>query len=112
MDKHAADFSRQCYDLLKKIPAGRVTTYREMARAMNTRAWRAIGNAMAKNPDLIVVPCHRVVRANGDIGGYALGPDRKAELLSVEGVRVANHKVVNMEDVMFRFQDKAIVTPS
>ena len=103
MDKAATQFSQQCYELLLKIPQGKVTTYQEMAKAMQTKAWRAIGNAMAKNPNLVSVPCHRVVRSNGEIGGYALGADRKAELLTAEGVAVSNYRVNNLEEVMHRF---------
>ena len=84
-------------------PPGRVTTYAEIARALNTRAWRAVGTAMANNRDLINVPCHRIVRSNGEIDGYALGTDRKAELLATEGVRVRNGRVENLEEFIFRF---------
>ena len=74
------NFNDQCYALLRQIPKGKVTTYGEIARALNTRAWRAVGTAMAKNRDLIVIPCHRVVRSDGAIGQYAMGPDKKAQL--------------------------------
>ncbi|WP_455219199.1 MGMT family protein, partial [Kaarinaea lacus] len=77
MDSKQNDFSEKCYELLKLIPEGKVTTYSEIARALNTRAWRAVGSAMAKNKYLFVIPCHRVVRSDGSIGQYALGPDKK-----------------------------------
>ena len=98
------NFNERCYELLKKIPKGKVTTYSEMARALNkNRAWRAVGNAMARNEQLIKIPCHRVIRSNGDIGSYALGRNRKSELLIKEGVAVINGRVENIETVMFRF---------
>ena len=96
-------FNEQCYALLMRIPEGKVTTYREMARALNSRAWRAVGSAMAKNTRLIEVPCHRVVRSNGEIGEYALGPDKKADLLGSEGVPVSRGRVENLASVMHRF---------
>lgn len=96
-------FAQQCYALLKQIPAGKVTTYQELARAMQTRAWRAVGSAMAKNPQLITVPCHRVVRSNGQIGLYALGADKKAELLQQEGVAIRNGKVRDLARHLHRF---------
>ena len=96
-------FNERCYELLKQIPVGKVTTYREMARAMDTRAWRAVGTAMAKNSNLILTPCHRVVRSDGSVGKYALGSERKAELLADEGVEVANGRVKNLERYLFRF---------
>ena len=67
------NFNQRCYELLKLIPEGKVTTYGEMARALDTKAWRAVGSAMAKNKNLFVIPCHRVVRSDGCIGQYALG---------------------------------------
>lgn len=92
-----SSFAEKCYELLKLIPEGKVTTYREMANALNTKAWRAVGTAMAKNSKLIVIPCHRVVRSDGSVGEYALGTERKSELLSSEGVNIANGKVVNLD---------------
>ena len=96
-------FAERCYELLKLIPEGKVTTYREMAKALNTRAWRAVGTAMAKNTNLIVVPCHRVVRSDGDVGEYALGTEKKSELLSKEGVEVSHGKVRNLDKYFFQF---------
>ena len=103
MSKQCSDFDARCYELLAKIPEGKVTTYQEMARALNTRAWRAVGSAMARNQNLITVPCHRVVRSNGEVGQYALGANRKAELLQHEGVSISNNKVVNLNDYIHRF---------
>jgi methylated-DNA-[protein]-cysteine S-methyltransferase len=103
MSTPASEFNQRCYELLFKIPEGKVTTYREMARALNTRAWRAVGSAMAKNPHLITVPCHRVVRSSGEVGQYALGTNRKAELLKNEGVPVTNNKVENLDEFIHRF---------
>ena len=96
-------FDEQCYELLKQIPKGKITTYQEIAKALNTRAWRAVGSAMAKNQKLFVVPCHRVVRSDGSIGQYALGSDKKAELLLSEGVEVSNGKIVNLDKYFHKF---------
>ncbi len=95
MNNSHKTFNERCYELLNRIPPGKVTTYAEIARALNTRAWRAVGSAMAKNQNLVTVPCHRVVRSNGEIGEYAMGADRKASLLCSEGVEVTNGKVIN-----------------
>ena len=96
-------FDKRCYELLKQIPQGKITTYSEIARALNTRAWRAVGSAMAKNQKLFVIPCHRVVRSDGSIGQYALGSDKKAELLQNEGIKVSNGKIVDLERYIHRF---------
>ena len=103
MDSKNNSFNERCYEILKLVPEGKVTTYREIARALNTRAWRAVGSAMAKNKSLIVIPCHRVVRSNGAIGQYALGPDKKAELLTREGVVVTNGRVNDLGKFIHRF---------
>jgi methylated-DNA-[protein]-cysteine S-methyltransferase len=96
-------FNERCYALLKRIPEGKVTTYKEMAHALNSKAWRAVGSAMAKNKNLIDVPCHRVVRSNGTVGEYALGSAKKAELLIAEGLTVTNGRVKNLAEVFHQF---------
>jgi len=73
-----------------KIPLGQVWSYgRLAAEAGCPRAARAVGNEMARNPYPLVVPCHRVVRANGELGGFGSGPELKRELLLLEGVKFA-----------------------
>lgn len=96
-------FNEKCYALLKHIPHGKVTTYREMANALGTKAWRAVGTAMAKNSDLITTPCHRVVRSDGSIGQYALGTNKKAELLEKEGIEITNGKVKDLDKYFHKF---------
>jgi len=96
-------FNEQCYELLKLIPEGKVTTYGEIARALNTKAWRAVGSAMAKNKNLFVIPCHRVVRSDGTIGEYALGSDKKSELLQNEGIEVSKGKVKDLGKFFYKF---------
>ena len=96
-------FDERCYELLNQIPEGKVTTYREIANALNTKAWRAVGSAMAKNKNLIDVPCHRVVRSDGIVGQYALGTEKKIEILLQEGVKIDNGKVKDLNDCMHRF---------
>lgn len=98
-------FNERCYDLLKQIPKGRVTTYKLMAQALGTKAYRAVGNAMAKNPEPVTVPCHRVVKSDGSIGGYALGTDKKIELLQNEGIQIENGRVVSLEKYLYRFSE-------
>jgi methylated-DNA-[protein]-cysteine S-methyltransferase len=69
-----------------RVPFGRTTTYGALAeRIGRPRASRAVGNALGSNPIPIVVPCHRVLRTGGDVGGYAGGPARKRSLLRLEG---------------------------
>ena len=78
------------------MPRGKVTTYRELAHAMGTKSYRAVGQAMNRNPKLVSVPCHRVIKSNGEVGGYALGTVRKKELLKMEGVQVEANGRINL----------------
>jgi methylated-DNA-[protein]-cysteine S-methyltransferase len=79
-------FSRRILHALEHIPYGEVRSYRDAAReAGNERAVRAAGNALGANPIPIVVPCHRIVRTGGALGGYGGGPERKRFLLELEG---------------------------
>ncbi len=82
----SAGFLREARQACYAIPYGRVLTYSELAAAAGSpRAVRAAGNAMARNPIPIVVPCHRVVRTGGGLGGYGGGLDVKRWLLALEG---------------------------
>jgi methylated-DNA-[protein]-cysteine S-methyltransferase len=90
------NFSDSVYAMTSMIPMGRVTTYGAIAKAMGfPGAARAVGQALGANPNPIVVPCHRVVRADGVLGGYSggEGPATKAKLLAREGVQVSAGKV-------------------
>jgi methylated-DNA-[protein]-cysteine S-methyltransferase len=98
----ALGFAERCYAVLRLVPAGRVTTYQELAHAIGSRAYRAVGSAMRKNPFAPQVPCHRVVRGDGSLGGYAKGPRAKERLLRSEGVQITNGKVVDFSAVFYR----------
>ncbi|CAA6810332.1 MAG: Methylated-DNA--protein-cysteine methyltransferase (EC [uncultured Campylobacterales bacterium] len=99
------NFNEQCYDLLIKIPEGKITTYKLMAEALNIpKAYRAVGNAMAKNKVPIIIPCHRVVKSDGGIGGFALGAARKIELLEEEGITIKNNIVINLRKYLWDFK--------
>ncbi|MBI2040513.1 MAG: MGMT family protein [DPANN group archaeon] len=86
--------SKIIYEFLGKITKGKVITYKALAAACgNPKAARAVGNILSKNPNVIKVPCHRVVRSDGKVGGYVLGTTKKIELLRKEGVEIKNGKV-------------------
>ena len=87
-------FQEKVYTATRRVPKGRVSTYTAIARAIGSpRAVRAVGNALNKNPDIKYTPCHRIVRSDGSIGGYACGSARKAVILKKEGVIVRDGKV-------------------
>jgi methylated-DNA-[protein]-cysteine S-methyltransferase len=88
-----ATFGRKVLEQTSRIPFGSVSTYREVAaRAGSPRGMRAAGNALGANPIPIVVPCHRVVRTGGGLGGYTSGLDIKRLLLRLEGVLPAEEE--------------------
>jgi len=102
------NFDERVWKLMEEIPRGKVTTYGQIAKKLNTRAYRAVGNACRKNPYAPRVPCHRVVRSDGTIGGFGgktsgKSVEEKTQLLRGEKVEVRNGRVVDFEKVLFRF---------
>ncbi len=86
LDPPGTTFERRVWDLLRTIPYGATTSYGELARRLgDPRATRAVGAANGKNPIPIIVPCHRVVGARGELTGFGGGLDRKRWLLEHEG---------------------------
>lgn len=86
-------FREKVLGVVAKIPQGRVLSYGEVARrAGNPKASRAVGNIMNKNRDP-KVPCHRVVRSDGSVGGFAYGSAKKIAILKKEGVAIKGGKV-------------------
>lgn len=81
------DFQKNVWRALMEIPYGKTASYGEIADALNApRASRAVGNAVGANPYLLFVPCHRVIRSNGELGGFGCGIDVKKYILKAEGI--------------------------
>ena len=82
------DFQRAVWQQLQRIPYGSVTTYGELARSLNlsVKSSRGVGMAVGRNPISIIVPCHRVIGANGKLIGFAAGLERKRFLLQLESL--------------------------
>lgn len=79
------EFQQKVYDFVKTIPKGKTATYKEVAVAIGRpKAYRAVGNALNKNPFAPIVPCHRVIKSNGEVGGFASGTQKKVKLLQDE----------------------------
>jgi len=96
-------FQLECYEALKKVPPGKVISYGGLAEMIGRpNAHRAVGSAMNKNPYAPKVPCHRVVKSNGELGGFADDISVKIKRLHKEGVEVLNNKIVNFKSVLFR----------
>ena len=78
-------FQQKVYDFVATIQKGKTATYKEVAVAIGQpNAYRAVGNALNKNPYIGKVPCHRVIKSNGQPGGFALGTGKKLKLLHKE----------------------------
>ena len=93
-------FNEKVYTLLKKVPKGKVTTYKVLAEKLGTKAYRAVGQAMRCNPYAPEVPCHRCVSSDGSIGGFSgtKNPNskevkRKIRMLRNEGISIDNNKI-------------------
>ena len=86
-------FQRAVYALVATIPEGTVTTYRDVASRLGTRGYRAVGQALNKNPLLLLIPCHRVISSDGTLGGFAHGTEMKARILRGEGVGIEDGRV-------------------
>ncbi|MEM2160721.1 MAG: MGMT family protein [Candidatus Nitrosotenuis sp.] len=92
------------YKKLLQVPKGKVTTYGELARAVGLQnGQRVIGQIMNRNPFPVVIPCHRVVKSDGKIGGYFYGEKVKTKMLSDEGIKIADGKIKDWEKTVFRF---------
>ncbi|MFA6618352.1 MAG: methylated-DNA--[protein]-cysteine S-methyltransferase [Candidatus Neomarinimicrobiota bacterium] len=85
MELRGSEFQKKVWLACAKIPYGKTRSYAELAKAIgNPKATRAVGTALGNNPISIIIPCHRVLRSNGEMGGYAGGLDVKRKLLALE----------------------------
>ena len=98
------NLQQKVYKKLLEVPKGKVTTYGELANAVGLRnGQRAIGRIMNKNPFPVIVPCHRVIKSDGKIGGYAYGQDVKSNMLSKEGIKISEGKIEDFKNKIYRF---------
>ena len=92
------------YDVVSKIPKGKVMTYKQVAELAGISNARIVGFAMHGNKDTKKVPCHRVVSVDGSLRGYAKGLKMKKELLQKEGIKFEGDKITNLQNTIFRLQ--------
>lgn len=84
---YGTDFQIEVWGALLEIPVGKISTYSDVARAINKpRALRAVGTAIGRNPVAVLIPCHRVLRSDGGIGGYYWGIEKKKMILEWERI--------------------------
>jgi methylated-DNA-[protein]-cysteine S-methyltransferase len=98
-------FQDKVLALTKRVPKGKVTTYKEIAKALKTKAYRAVGMALKNNKKPIIIPCQRVVSSDGSLGGYKgkLNNKEKIRLLRKEGIKIKENKIIDFEKRLFRF---------
>lgn len=86
-------FQKKVLDEVLKIPHGNIKTYKQISKAINSRAYRAVGTAIAKNPLPLIIPCHRVIRSDLKIGNFYGGTQMKKEILENEGIKIKDNKI-------------------
>jgi methylated-DNA-[protein]-cysteine S-methyltransferase len=100
--KYVMAFRDSVYKAVSRIPKGMVSTYKSVAASAGSKgAYRAVGTALKENPHAPTVPCHRVVKSDGSLGGYARGAVEKKRILLREGVLVNNGKIKDFKKVFF-----------
>jgi len=98
------NLDKKIYKKLLEVPKGKITTYGELAKAVGLKnGQRAVGKIMNKNPYPVIIPCHRVVKSDGKVGGYAYGEEIKSDMLTREGIVIHNGKILDLENTIYRF---------
>jgi len=98
------NLEQQVYKKLTEVPQGKITTYGELAKAVGLKnGQRVIGHIMKKNPYPAIIPCHRVVKSDGMVGGYAYGADVKTNMLRKEGIQIQNGKILDWNKKFHKF---------
>ncbi|MCF7855106.1 MAG: MGMT family protein [Candidatus Pacebacteria bacterium] len=103
-------FQKRVYEAVSQVPVGRVTTYKLLGEHIGCGCYRAVGQALRRNPWAPHVPCHRVIASDGTLGGFAGGRDgaeieRKQKLLASEGVEFSDGTLVDPARI-FRFESE------
>jgi methylated-DNA-[protein]-cysteine S-methyltransferase len=96
------EFNQKVWALTARIPQGKVVTYGDIAKKLGTKAYRAVGNALNRNPYAPTVPCHRVVGSDGSLTGFAQGVEMKKRMLTNEGVKFVAKDKIDLSN-RFRF---------
>ncbi|MCL4358481.1 MAG: MGMT family protein [Patescibacteria group bacterium] len=95
-------FEKKIFQTARKIPKGKVTTYKTVAiKAGRAKSWRAVGNTLNKNNDP-KIPCHRIIRNNGEVGGYNKGMEVKLKKLKREGVKIDRSGRIDLKKFLFK----------
>jgi len=98
------NLEKTVYKKLLEVPEGKITTYGELSKAVGLKnGQRVIGQIMKKNQFPVIIPCHRVVKSDGKIGGYAYGDKVKSKMLTLEGIQIQDGKIQDFKKKLYRF---------
>jgi methylated-DNA-[protein]-cysteine S-methyltransferase len=95
-------FQKRVLALTSRVPKGKITTYKLIACILKSSP-RAVGQALRQNPWPVKIPCHRVVKSSGELGGYSGGKRKKKLLLQKEGVSIQKNKIIDFEKFLYKF---------
>jgi len=103
-------FQQKVLDLIKKIPKGKITTYKILAKQLDSKAYRTVGTACKNNKFAPLIPCHRVINSNSFVGNYSgRGKTKtKIQLLKEEGIPIQNNKIISFKKFLFKFDQSKI----
>ena len=98
------NLDQKVYKKLLQVPKGMITTYGDLAKSVGLKnGQRMIGRIMNKNAFPVIIPCHRVIKSDGKVGGYAYGEDVKINMLSKEGIKICDGKIIDLEKILYKF---------
>lgn len=98
------NIDQKIYKKLLEVPKGKITTYGDLAKAVGMKnGQRFVGRIMNKNPYPAIIPCHRVVKSDGNVGGYAYGENTKSNMLTKEGIKIKKGKILDLENNRHKF---------
>lgn len=87
-EPYGTDYEKKIWAALQTVPYGKTISYSQLAEKAGVKGARAVGNAVGRNPIPILIPCHRIIRSNGELGGFSPGLAYKIKLLSLEGAEI------------------------
>jgi len=98
-------FQKRVLALTSRVPKGKITTYKLIACILKSSP-RAVGQALRQNPWPVKIPCHRVVKSSGELGGYSGGVQKKKRLLEKEGIKIKGNRLVDFIRHLFKLKTK------
>ncbi len=97
------DFNQKIYNLLLKIPKGKVSSYKALAEKLNSKAYRSVGNALNKNKHPNTYPCYKIINSSGKLGGYSKGLKLKIKKLKADGIKINSNKI-DLSKYIYKFK--------